>query len=54
MKKDDNLESKAPSFPEAEELVLTFWQEAKIFDKSLAKEAPRGEYVFYDGPPFAT
>ncbi|MDD3663204.1 MAG: class I tRNA ligase family protein, partial [Candidatus Pacebacteria bacterium] len=54
MKKDDNLEVKVPSFPEAEESVLTFWQEAKIFDKSLAKEAPRGEYVFYDGPPFAT
>jgi isoleucyl-tRNA synthetase len=53
MKKQD-LENKSVSFPEAEEQVLSFWQEAKIFDKSLAKDAPQGEYTFYDGPPFAT
>ena len=37
-----------------EEAVLKFWTENKIFEKSLAKESPRGEFVFYDGPPFAT
>ena len=37
-----------------EEAVLKFWQEADTFNKSLAKEAPKGDYVFYDGPPFAT
>ncbi|MHB8904179.1 MAG: isoleucine--tRNA ligase, partial [Patescibacteria group bacterium] len=37
-----------------EEAVLKFWQEADIFNKSLIKEAPKGDYVFYDGPPFAT
>lgn len=37
-----------------EEEVLKFWQENKIFEKTLEKEAPKGEYVFYDGPPFAT
>lgn len=37
------------SFPEAESLVLNFWQEAHIFDKSLAKESPKGDYIFYDG-----
>jgi len=42
------------SFPAMEEDVLKFWQSAAIFEKSLSKEAPRGEYVFYDGPPFAT
>ena len=42
------------SFPAMEEDVLKFWSEAAIFNKSLAKESPRGEYVFYDGPPFAT
>lgn len=42
------------SFPEAEKAVLAFWQEAGIFEKSLTKEAPQGDYVFYDGPPFAT
>ncbi len=37
-----------------EEHILAFWNEKKIFEKSLAKDAPKGEYVFYDGPPFAT
>ncbi len=39
---------------EREEKVLTFWNKEKIFQKSLTKEAPKGEFVFYDGPPFAT
>jgi len=42
------------SFPAMEEGVLEFWHEADIFNKSLSKDAPQGEYVFYDGPPFAT
>lgn len=37
-----------------EEEVLQFWKENKIFEKSLEKDAPKGEFVFYDGPPFAT
>ncbi len=37
-----------------EEQVLAFWKENKIFEKSLEKPSPKGEFVFYDGPPFAT
>ena len=37
-----------------EEKVLAFWQEHKVFEKSLEKPAPKGDFVFYDGPPFAT
>ena len=37
-----------------EEAVLKFWKENNIFEKSLRKDAPKGNYVFYDGPPFAT
>ncbi|MBX9765557.1 isoleucine--tRNA ligase, partial [Patescibacteria group bacterium] len=37
-----------------EEAILVFWNERGIFEKTLAKNAPKGEYVFYDGPPFAT
>lgn len=40
-----------------EEAILAFWQEHDIFNKTLATpagEAPIGDYVFYDGPPFAT
>ena len=39
---------------EREEKILKFWQENDTFQKSLKKEAPKGNYVFYDGPPFAT
>jgi len=38
----------------AEEKVLQFWRDNKIFQKSLDKPAVDGDYVFYDGPPFAT
>ncbi|MBI2594301.1 class I tRNA ligase family protein, partial [Candidatus Curtissbacteria bacterium] len=37
-----------------EEKILKYWQEKKIFEKSVSKKAPKGDYVFYDGPPFAT
>ena len=37
-----------------EEEILQFWKENKIFEKTLAKDSPKGEFVFYDGPPFAT
>ncbi|MFA6529404.1 MAG: isoleucine--tRNA ligase [Patescibacteria group bacterium] len=50
-------EQKTPntnSFPAMEEAVLDFWEKADIFNKTLEKDAPRGDYVFYDGPPFAT
>lgn len=37
-----------------EEEILAFWRENKTFERSLEKDAPKGEFVFYDGPPFAT
>ncbi len=42
------------TFPKMEEEILKFWEENKIFEKSLKKNSPKGDYVFYDGPPFAT
>ena len=36
-----------------EEEVLAFWNANDIFRKSEEKPAPQGEFVFYDGPPFA-
>ncbi|MCI0619635.1 class I tRNA ligase family protein [Candidatus Wolfebacteria bacterium] len=38
---------------EREERILAFWQENNIFEKSLAKPSPKGEFVFYEGPPTA-
>ena len=40
-----------------EESIQQFWVEHDIFNKSLAMPAgaaPKGNFVFYDGPPFAT
>ncbi len=37
-----------------EEEVLAYWKESQIFEKTLSKHAPRGKFIFYDGPPFAT
>ncbi len=40
-----------------EEAMQAFWEEHDIFQKSLATPAgqkPVGDFVFYDGPPFAT
>jgi isoleucyl-tRNA synthetase len=36
-----------------EEATLAFWQHEGIFQKSLSKESPKGEFVFYEGPPTA-
>jgi len=42
------------SFSQAEKSVLKFWQEKQIFKKSLEKTKKGKNYIFYDGPPFAT
>lgn len=52
MEKD--TEQKKSAVALREEAILGYWKENKIFEKSLEKEAPQGDYVFYDGPPFAT
>ena len=45
---------KAPSqFPAMEEEVLSFWDKAKIFEQTIERAAPKGNYVFYEGPPTA-
>lgn len=42
------------NFPGMEEAILRFWEEYAIFQKSLEQRRGAREYVFYDGPPFAT
>lgn len=39
---------------EREERILAFWKAHRIFEKSLEKPAPKGDFIFYDGPPFAS
>jgi len=42
------------NFPRQEEEILKFWEENKIFEKSLEIRQDSKLYSFYDGPPFAT
>lgn len=41
------------NFPEKENEVLAFWKENNIFKKTIEKPAPKGSFVFYEGPPTA-
>ena len=36
-----------------EEAILAFWEKERIFEKSLDKKSPKGDFVFYEGPPTA-
>jgi isoleucyl-tRNA synthetase len=42
------------NFPQMEEQVLSYWQDRSIFQKSIDNREGAPDYVFYDGPPFAT
>jgi len=52
MKEGENNEKSNTA--KKEEEVLKFWQENRIFEKSLEQTAKGESFVFYDGPPFAT
>ncbi|MFN7972035.1 MAG: isoleucine--tRNA ligase [Acidobacteriota bacterium] len=41
------------SFQDAEVRTLALWKERRIFEKSLERPAPRGPFLFYEGPPTA-
>ncbi len=51
MEPNSNSKSKVS---ETEEKILDYWIKNDIFKKSLDKPSPKGNFVFYDGPPFAT
>ena len=36
-----------------EEKILSHWKENGVFEKTLAKDSPKGEFVFFEGPPTA-
>jgi isoleucyl-tRNA synthetase len=46
--------SSKTDFAKMEEDVLAFWQEHGTFKKSVENRSKNSEFVFYDGPPFAT
>ena len=39
--------------PALESRVREFWKRERIFERSLERPAPRGRWVFYEGPPTA-
>ena len=41
-------------FSKQEEEILAFWEKNDVFKKSVSRRDGCEEYVFYDGPPFAT
>ena len=41
-------------FPKMEEGIQSFWEKERIYRKSVDSRSEDNEYVFYDGPPFAT
>ncbi len=41
------------SFPKMEEAVLKYWEDNKIFEKSIEMRKGKEKFVFFDGPPFA-
>ena len=41
-------------FPKQEEEVLEFWKKNDTFKKSVQQRSKAEEFVFFDGPPFAT
>ncbi|XP_011014398.1 PREDICTED: probable isoleucine--tRNA ligase, cytoplasmic isoform X2 [Populus euphratica] len=47
-------EGKDFSFPSQEEKIISFWSEIKAFETQLERTKDLPEYIFYDGPPFAT
>jgi len=40
-------------FPRLEAEVLEEWRAKRVFERSLERPAPRGEWVLYEGPPTA-
>ena len=41
------------NLPEIDREILSFWEENRIFEKSIAQRPAESPYVFYEGPPSA-
>ena len=40
-------------YPSIEEKILKFWEENKIFEKSISSRDKNKSFTFYEGPPTA-
>ncbi|HEU0085706.1 MAG TPA: class I tRNA ligase family protein [Candidatus Paceibacterota bacterium] len=55
---DENKENKENTTSKSEsalreEGILKFWEENHTFQKTLQRPSPKGEFIFYEGPPTA-
>jgi isoleucyl-tRNA synthetase len=41
------------NLPEIDQEILEFWQQHRIFERSVEERDPKESYVFYEGPPSA-
>ena len=46
-------EFKKLNLPEIDKEMLTYWEQEKIFEKSVEQRSKDNSYVFYEGPPSA-
>ncbi|GMJ10561.1 hypothetical protein like AT4G10320 [Hibiscus trionum] len=51
---EEVCEGKDFSFPSQEEKILSFWSKIDAFKGQLDRTQNMPEFIFYDGPPFAT
>ncbi|MFC6590961.1 isoleucine--tRNA ligase [Deinococcus lacus] len=42
-----------PNYAELERRILARWKEEQVFEATQRRPAPKGEFVFYEGPPTA-
>ena len=42
------------AIPQLETTILSQWKEGRIFERSVEDKPASKQYIFYDGPPFAT
>ncbi|NIP14763.1 MAG: isoleucine--tRNA ligase [Pseudomonadales bacterium] len=51
---DPAQSSSAFSFVDMEHQILDFWEQGRVFQRTLENTREKKPYIFYDGPPFAT
>lgn len=41
------------NLPQREPELQRFWEQSQVYRKSVEKDAPRGDYILHDGPPYS-
>jgi isoleucyl-tRNA synthetase len=51
---EEVVEGKEWNWAQQEERILALWDELDAFNEQLRRTEGKPEFVFFDGPPFAT